>query len=240
VRENFEDHYAVLGVSRSAELVVIAAAYRALAKKYHPDKWTGDQSEANFRMVKINEAYSVLSDSDKRKLYDELLKQRAETAKEDAGDAFRDAQSRRSDKPRTKKTTPPNNPRSGFGLVVVALEFVISVAFVIGLKFIIQQVVYRFTQEKQSSQIARPNDLPQQFYDITRPPPGFVPDPPPQRQAELTNPELRAAPTSVPTKPLRDDDTKRSLTPNNPLDGSINFSGDGPTMTTIVNWLPFR
>lgn len=66
-----KDYYRILGVLDDAEDVVIRAAYKALAQRYHPDKWTGDKEEANRRMQEINEAYGVLSDSAKRKQYDE-------------------------------------------------------------------------------------------------------------------------------------------------------------------------
>ena len=57
------DHYAVLGVSPAAEDVVIRAAYRALAQRYHPDKWGGDLKVANERMAEINAAFAVLPPS---------------------------------------------------------------------------------------------------------------------------------------------------------------------------------
>ena len=66
------DHYAVLGVSPAAEDVVIRAAYRALAQRYHPDKWGGDLKVANERMAELNAAFAVLSDAEKRKEYDGL------------------------------------------------------------------------------------------------------------------------------------------------------------------------
>jgi curved DNA-binding protein CbpA len=65
-----KDYYRILGVLDDAEDVVIRAAYKALAQRYHPDKWTGNKDEANRRMQEINEAYAVLSDSAKRKQYD--------------------------------------------------------------------------------------------------------------------------------------------------------------------------
>lgn len=64
------DLYAVLGVLPEAEDVVVTAAYRALAQRYHPDKWRGDASEAHQRMSQINEAYRVLSDKTLRAEYD--------------------------------------------------------------------------------------------------------------------------------------------------------------------------
>lgn len=64
------DYYAILGILPSAEGVVIKAAYKALSQRYHPDKYTGPEDEANEKMKLLNEAYSVLSDSIKRKEYD--------------------------------------------------------------------------------------------------------------------------------------------------------------------------
>ena len=66
-----KDYYRILGVLDDAEDIIIKAAYRALAQRYHPDKWSGDQAEATKRMTDINEAYSELSDASKRKKYDE-------------------------------------------------------------------------------------------------------------------------------------------------------------------------
>ena len=64
------DYYRILGVLDDAEDIVIRAAYRALAQRYHPDKWQGDQAEATRRMAEINVAYAVLSDTVKRATYD--------------------------------------------------------------------------------------------------------------------------------------------------------------------------
>jgi curved DNA-binding protein CbpA len=65
-----KDYYRILGVLDDAEDVVIRAAYRALAQRYHPDKWQGDAAEATRRMAEINAAYAVLSDTEKRAAYD--------------------------------------------------------------------------------------------------------------------------------------------------------------------------
>lgn len=64
-----KDYYAVLGVVPSAEDVVIRAAYKALALRYHPDRNPGS-SEAAAKMAELNEAYNILSDPVKRKDYD--------------------------------------------------------------------------------------------------------------------------------------------------------------------------
>lgn len=65
-----KDYYRILGVLDDAEDIVIKAAYRALAQKYHPDRWQGNAAEATRRMAEINAAYAVLSDPDKRRAYD--------------------------------------------------------------------------------------------------------------------------------------------------------------------------
>ena len=65
-----KDYYRILGVLDDAEDIVIRAAYRALAQRYHPDKWTGSKDEATKKMAGINEAFSVLSDPHKRAAYD--------------------------------------------------------------------------------------------------------------------------------------------------------------------------
>lgn len=65
------DYYEVLGVGRNADAKEIKHAYRKLAKKYHPDTNPGDrQAEQKFK--EITEAYNVLSDSEKKKLYDQF------------------------------------------------------------------------------------------------------------------------------------------------------------------------
>lgn len=63
------DYYKILGVDKSASTAEIKKAYRKLALKYHPDQNNGDKAaEAKFK--EVNEAYAVLSDTQKRQQYD--------------------------------------------------------------------------------------------------------------------------------------------------------------------------
>jgi len=64
------DYYEVLGVDKSAAGVTIKKAYRKMATKYHPDK-NPDNPEAEDMFKEAAEAYSILSDDEKRKMYDQ-------------------------------------------------------------------------------------------------------------------------------------------------------------------------
>ena len=68
------DYYEILGVSRTATEIEIKKAYRKLAMKYHPDRNPGDK-EAEEKFKLINEAYQVLSDKEKRAIYDRYGKE---------------------------------------------------------------------------------------------------------------------------------------------------------------------
>ena len=65
-----EDYYEILGVKKDATEAEIRKAYRKLALKWHPDKNPDNKKEAEEKFKKINEAYSVLSDKNKRNQYD--------------------------------------------------------------------------------------------------------------------------------------------------------------------------
>jgi DnaJ domain len=90
------DPYAVLGVAPDAEPEVITAAYRVLAKKWHPDVNPAGGS----RMKEINEAFAIVSDPVKRREYEQ---QRPRTASEPQADRSPAAQATRS--------SPPPEPR---------------------------------------------------------------------------------------------------------------------------------
>ena len=69
--ETKRDYYEVLGVDKNADEAALKKAYRALAKKYHPDMNPGDK-EAEKKFKEASEAYAVLSDPEKRRQYDQF------------------------------------------------------------------------------------------------------------------------------------------------------------------------
>ena len=64
------DYYAILGIDKKADEKAIKAAYRKLARKFHPDV-NPNNKEAEEKFKQVSEAYEVLSDEKKRKLYDQ-------------------------------------------------------------------------------------------------------------------------------------------------------------------------
>jgi len=70
---DFPDHYAALGIDPTADQEVIAAAYRALAKKYHPDTGATTGTASPQRFAEIQQAYEVLGSPEGRHRYDQAL-----------------------------------------------------------------------------------------------------------------------------------------------------------------------
>jgi molecular chaperone DnaJ len=68
--ETKRDYYEVLGVSRNATQEEIKTAYRRLAKQYHPDRNPENRKEAEEKFKELSEAYEVLADPEKRRVYD--------------------------------------------------------------------------------------------------------------------------------------------------------------------------
>ena len=70
--ETKRDYYEVLGVSKTATEEELKKAYRKLAKQYHPDANPDNREEAEAKFKELNEAYEVLSDKQKRAMYDQF------------------------------------------------------------------------------------------------------------------------------------------------------------------------
>lgn len=69
-KSKLKDYHQLLGVSRDADDQTLKKAFRKLALKYHPDKVDGDKQEAEKYFAEVSEAYEVLTDPEKRRLYD--------------------------------------------------------------------------------------------------------------------------------------------------------------------------
>ena len=66
-----KDHYQILGISKNASIEEIKKSYRKLALQYHPDRNSNKEAEELFKI--INESYSILSDIEERKRYDNFI-----------------------------------------------------------------------------------------------------------------------------------------------------------------------
>lgn len=73
------NYYEILGLSKNATQTEIKRSYKKLVKKYHPDLYSGDKNFAEQAIKQINEAYAILSNSEKKLAYDETLKPAFET-----------------------------------------------------------------------------------------------------------------------------------------------------------------
>lgn len=83
-----KDYYQVLGVTPVAEFAVIKAAYKALAMLYHPDRDLSSKEEMNLKMIELNEAYSILSDPEKRQSYDDIRRESSYGSDFDINDEY--------------------------------------------------------------------------------------------------------------------------------------------------------
>ncbi len=98
------DHYKILGLASSANQAEVKQAYRQLAKQFHPDRQVGqaDVDSSAERMIRINAAYEVLGDPDRRHQYDRLRYYGATEADSPTYEAY--AQARRSAQSRNDQT----------------------------------------------------------------------------------------------------------------------------------------
>lgn len=113
-------YYDILEISENASEEVIRMAYKALAKKYHPDVYKGDPKEAGDKMKKINEAFEVLSNEQKRKQYDDCLRNKRNATTENKQRAEYN-QSQKDDTKVKKEIKFPSGAKSG--LIIGLLSF---------------------------------------------------------------------------------------------------------------------
>ena len=109
------NYYEILEVNENASIEVIDKAYRVLAKKYHPDVYEGDKKQAEAMMQKLNEAYDVLSDENKRSNYDAILKRKKQielekSITENKKNSSIDSQNFNNINSQNETDTPLNNP----------------------------------------------------------------------------------------------------------------------------------
>ena len=114
--QNLRNYYEILGVTKKASSEEIKRAYRALARKYHPDRNPGNKiAEEKFK--DINEAYEVLSDATKRLEYDQASQSRGKRTSYNPFDPFSRSTSPRSttattERPRVRVETKDYRPRT--------------------------------------------------------------------------------------------------------------------------------
>lgn len=108
---HFQTHYDNLKVARDAPLVVIRAAYKVLAQKYHPDRNPGDPAAARV-MVLVNEAYRVLSNAQSRSAHDEWIRQLESSSRQRQGrSGLSDANGRSRQESDTPHPPPASSPQ---------------------------------------------------------------------------------------------------------------------------------
>lgn len=129
-----KNYYDLLQVMPTASVEVIKMAYKALARKYHPDTYSGDTKYATDRMSEINEAYEVLSDSTKRAEYDQHFR-----ASSTASDHFESSSAKQTYQQAEETPPPPRSPilRGCFSSLLHGIWRLTKVAIVLFLIYFI-------------------------------------------------------------------------------------------------------
>lgn len=123
-------HYDTLSVVRNAPPEVIRAAYKILSQKHHPDR-NSDNPNVTAIMAKINDAYAVLSDPEKRKKYDKWLAEQEVSATQQDKSAQKPEPEKKTYQTKSPDTSPLNVKTSSLGkgiLLPVICMIVIAVA----------------------------------------------------------------------------------------------------------------
>jgi hypothetical protein len=122
-----EDPYKILQISRDADIEIIEAAYRCLAKKYHPDSGNGPDEEI---IKKINWAYSLLRDEDKRNKWNEEYPQSDNRGSESVFEQTEQVKSNG----RPRENNPPQREKHGFIKIAFVVLLALCVFFIISFK----------------------------------------------------------------------------------------------------------
>ena len=102
------DYYKIMGIARNATNIELKKAYRKLALKWHPDKNQDKKELASENFKKISEAYEILSDTNKRNLYNKYGKQGLERGSRMSGGGGRRRLQKRSTRSRMSRRTAAN------------------------------------------------------------------------------------------------------------------------------------
>jgi DnaJ-class molecular chaperone len=132
-------YYQILGIEKSASQAEIKTAYRKLASKYHPDRYSGNTKFAEDMMKDINVAYQVLSDTEKKIAYDEWLNE------EQLSSANKSSRSSSSNRSSSRKTS-SKRPASKKSKDIFTKENLIKLIVVIILNFLFHLI---FSKKKR-------------------------------------------------------------------------------------------
>lgn len=138
--QKIHTHYDTLSIVRNAPPEVIRAAYKVLSQKYHPDR-NSDNPNTTAIMAKINDAYAVLSDPEKRKKYDRWV------TEQEASTTQQNEPTKKEPEKKNTQAKPPSSVKS-------KNSFIKFIGFLVALLFIFAGVsAYdEFTKEQKQEQ----------------------------------------------------------------------------------------
>lgn len=126
------DYYEILEISPRASIETIKAAYKALCKKYHPDASSeGAQSgdvRSGERMIRLNEAYAILSDESRRRDYDARLRRQAAAASEQTSHV---SHTSHEDGTQQEKTDEQKAKRNRMYMILLSVCIIVSLVLIV-------------------------------------------------------------------------------------------------------------
>jgi curved DNA-binding protein CbpA len=121
--QKIHTHYDTLSIVRDAPPEVIRAAYKVLSQNYHPDR-NSDNPNATAIMAKINDAYAVLSDPEKRKKYDRWV------AEQEASTTQQDEPAKKTEPEKKNTQTKPPSPVKSKNSFIKFIGFLFALLFI--------------------------------------------------------------------------------------------------------------